>query len=506
MLIGGSDESNTDPMATGPAPGEEWITTPPHVMLMVPGGFDAADFTTDHTSGYPYIMWDDSPVEHLMIPVADMPAGEAMPGMLSDAEIEALKAEVIAIEFATFDHLRTHDVEAARAETAEDFISIDTTGLRTGREEWLALVADEKQTLDEPLRDNLEVLVISPEAVLVMYTLAMHGAYAGEEFSTKIYLSALWQKRDGIWQSTFLQTSPIATDSAAAEQIANAESAAPPAIAKDATIMGWAEDGTPSVLLREGTNGWTCMADWPASPGNDPQCNDRVWQEEFSSAFATGEEPNITEPGIAYMLAGGSDPSNTDPMAMEPAPGEEWITSPPHIMILLPDGYDATKFSTEPSMYVPYIMWDGTPYEHLMVPVAGTSQEEMGDTSEQLANILAAAPATIAKNATVLGNPEQEGEEMVVLQEGSNGWICYDDRAVSPGNDPSCNDEQWNAFNDAFAAGEEPAPTAPGIAYMLQGGSDESNMDPMALGPPPGEDWITTPPHIMLLLPGGFDA
>jgi hypothetical protein len=28
------------------------------------------------------------------------------------------------------------------------------------------------------------------------------------------------------------------------------------------------------VVLREGTNGWTCYTDWPVSPGNDPACYD----------------------------------------------------------------------------------------------------------------------------------------------------------------------------------------------------------------------------------------
>ncbi len=87
MLAGGSDESNTDPMATGPAPGAEWIATPPHIMLLMPGGFDADIFTTDHGSGYPYIMWDGTPYEHLMIPVADMPAMD-MDGVQADAAMD----------------------------------------------------------------------------------------------------------------------------------------------------------------------------------------------------------------------------------------------------------------------------------------------------------------------------------------------------------------------------------------------------------------------------------
>ena len=69
------------------------------------------------------------------------------------------------------------------------------------------------------------------------------------------------------------------------------------------------------------------------------------------------------------MLAGGSDASNTDPFAAEPAPGEDWIASPPHVMLLFPDQLDPTYFSTDHQSGGPYIMWAGTPYEHIMMPV-----------------------------------------------------------------------------------------------------------------------------------------
>ena len=154
-----------------------------------------------------------------------------------------------------------------------------------------------------------------------------------------------------------------------AARIANAISAAPLAIAGSATLLDWpAKEGDPMVVLRQGTNNWTCIADWPVSPGNDPVCNDPVWTT-WNDAYAAGTVPEITTPGIAYMLAGGSDPSNTDPMAMAPAPGAAWITTPSHIMLLVPGGFDAKQFSTDPASGQPYIMWDGTPYEHLMVPV-----------------------------------------------------------------------------------------------------------------------------------------
>jgi len=297
------------------------------------------------------------------------------------------------------------------------------------------------------------------------------------------------------------QAAPPADDDVD-EQIANAESAAPSAIAQNATILGWDEDGMPTVILREGTNGWTCIADWPVSPGNDPQCFDPIWTA-WNEAYMAGEEPDIPGLGIAYMLAGGSDPSNTDPMAMEPAAGEEWVTTPPHIMFLMPDGFDADLFSTTPSMGEPYIMWDGTPYEHLMVPVVAMAMDEMGDADAEMQSAMSAAPAAIAQNATIMGNPEKAGDPMVVLQEGTNGWICYPDNPGSPGNDPACQDP---IFDAGFANATTRDVPSIGIGYMLQGGSDASNTDPTLSAPPEGEEWVTSPSHVMAMVPGGFDA
>jgi hypothetical protein len=50
--------------------------------------------------------------------------------------------------------------------------------------------------------------------------------------------------------------------------------------------------------------------------------------------------------GVAYVLQGGGDASNTDPFATEPAEGEAWINSPPHITLLMPEPLDHTAWST----------------------------------------------------------------------------------------------------------------------------------------------------------------
>jgi hypothetical protein len=167
-------------------------------------------------------------------------------------------------------------------------------------------------------------------------------------------------------------SAPVASqdDADAAAKIENAMSAAPSSISANATILDNAlDDAGAFVVLREGSNDWSCFPDFPASPGNDPQCLDQTWLD-WQYAYFAGEEPNVTVPGLAYMLQGGSDPSNTDPLATEPAAGEEWVSSPPHVMLLLLEDLDQSVFSTDHASGEPYVMWAGTPYEHIMMPVA----------------------------------------------------------------------------------------------------------------------------------------
>jgi hypothetical protein len=164
-------------------------------------------------------------------------------------------------------------------------------------------------------------------------------------------------------------------DADAEAKIEVAMSAAPSTIAENATIYDLAVDDAGNfVVLREGSNGWSCFPDAPATPSNDPMCLDQTWMD-WLSAYVAGEEPNTTVAGLAYMLQGGSDASNTDPFATEPSPGDEWVSSPPHIMIILPGELDQTVFSTDHDSGGPFIMWAGTPFEHIMMPVAEGEHE-----------------------------------------------------------------------------------------------------------------------------------
>lgn len=151
--------------------------------------------------------------------------------------------------------------------------------------------------------------------------------------------------------------------------VQSAESAAPAAIAAGATILNWpAMEGGEMVQLRAGTNGWTCLPDIPSTPGPDPMCLDGPGMQ-WAGAWMTQTAPALPAPGLSYMLAGGSDASNTDPFATEPPEGADWIVSGPHVMIFPVDPGTLDAMSTDHASGAPYVMWQGTPYAHVMMPV-----------------------------------------------------------------------------------------------------------------------------------------
>ena len=153
-----------------------------------------------------------------------------------------------------------------------------------------------------------------------------------------------------------------------AQLIASAMRAAPAAVSKNATIVTMDDKGMHS--LRKGSNGFTCMPDNPATPGPDPMCMDKNAME-WVDAWVAHKTPPSGKVGFMYMLEGGTDGSNTDPYATKPDASNHWIKTGPHIMIVGGDAafYDSYPKGADPDTKQPYVMWAGTPYQHLMAPV-----------------------------------------------------------------------------------------------------------------------------------------
>lgn len=152
------------------------------------------------------------------------------------------------------------------------------------------------------------------------------------------------------------------------EMIKSAESAAPAAVSGKAAV--YAIDATGQMkTLREGTNGWWCMPDSPATPGPDPMCGDAN-SMEWAMAWIGKTEPPKGKVGFMYMLEGGTDASNTDPYATAPADGNSWLQTGPHVMVVnATDMMAGYPDAAMPDTSAPYVMWPGTPYAHLMIPI-----------------------------------------------------------------------------------------------------------------------------------------
>ena len=144
--------------------------------------------------------------------------------------------------------------------------------------------------------------------------------------------------------------------------LAKVKTAAPEQIVSKATIV-MMQDGKPR-SLQNGTNGFTCLI----SPDGTPLCADDNGMEWSKAVASKSEPPNKI--GFIYMLAGDTGTSNHDPH--QRASHQHWVQTGPHVMVVGPRvkemvGYPRTADVADPTQ--PYVMFPGTPYEHLMLPV-----------------------------------------------------------------------------------------------------------------------------------------
>jgi hypothetical protein len=102
--------------------------------------------------------------------------------------------------------------------------------------------------------------------------------------------------------------------------------------------------------------------------GKEPMCLDKTWQR-WADAYLNHKDYKPDQLGIAYMMEGDTGASNTDPYAQGPTKDNQWGVSGAHTMIIIPDAKILEDVSTDPNNGGPFVMWKGTPYAHIMVPV-----------------------------------------------------------------------------------------------------------------------------------------
>ena len=149
-------------------------------------------------------------------------------------------------------------------------------------------------------------------------------------------------------------------------------SAAPDFIGDLATVIG--ADGT---VLREGSNGWRCEAFMPMPEGGfedahsaAPACSDAN-AVAWANAYKAGTVPDMEGDGWMWMIHGdlGVDNFTVGTDGQKDAGHMHFIESGPHMMLMPKDPSSLQGQSTDYTTGAPYVMFEGSPYAHLMIPL-----------------------------------------------------------------------------------------------------------------------------------------
>ncbi len=151
------------------------------------------------------------------------------------------------------------------------------------------------------------------------------------------------------------------------EQIELARSAAPSSISKDATIIILSWDGKYK-KVRTGSNGFTCYSDLDKIDVPVPSCMDEAAVQWWNDFTGKKPKPTNTVPGIAYMAQGALRWEKGGKIYMDwHEPETKRVKEPAHWLVLWPFNAKSTKLPTYPGKFGSYIMYDGTPWSHLMI-------------------------------------------------------------------------------------------------------------------------------------------
>ena len=151
------------------------------------------------------------------------------------------------------------------------------------------------------------------------------------------------------------------------EQIKLARSAAPPSISDNASIFIVNWDGKHKKVIY-GSNGFTCYSDLDKIDVPVPSCMDEAALQWWNDFISGKPGPTNEVPGFAYMAQGALRWEKNGKIYMDwHEPGTKRVKEPGHWFIFWPFDAKSTKFPTYPSKFGSYIMYDGTPWSHLMI-------------------------------------------------------------------------------------------------------------------------------------------
>jgi hypothetical protein len=278
-------------------------------------------------------------------------------------------------------------------------------------------------------------------------------------------------------------------------QMARAIAAGPRNVTDAARIVGTDAQGK-TIVLREGTNGFTCQPGNPKVAGRPASCSNQAALQWSADLDAGKSSPTNTVAGFIYMLAGATERGESDAT----------ITVGPQWMIIWPFDPKATGLSATKKDTGAFILWAGTPYAHLHImgqpigtpgghlaaehashmPAMNVTEDApdgvagTGEPAEiQIARAISAGPKHVTDGARIMGIDGQG--KSIVLREGDNGFICRAGSLNKVAAPPQCSSTK----------------SKPAVWYMLAGATQRSISDPDDKTSPS----LAIGPHWMIMMP-----
>ena len=151
-------------------------------------------------------------------------------------------------------------------------------------------------------------------------------------------------------------------------------SAAPAYIGDNATIIG-----ASGKVLRKGTNGWRCEPFMPMPEGGFKSAHDTAAAcsdknaVAWANAYKANKTPDLEADGWIWMLHGDLGVDNFTPYTdgQKNAGHKHFIESGAHMMLMPKDPSSLDGQTTDYTTGAPYVMFKGTKFVHLMIPLDG---------------------------------------------------------------------------------------------------------------------------------------
>jgi ketosteroid isomerase-like protein len=153
-------------------------------------------------------MREISTIARSILMVAVLVTGACVRAPKREAEFEAVRAEILAIEDQWATAIERQDGAAIERFAAEDFRFLEEDGRWLNRSEYIAARSHNPDNVKSAVQDQIEVRKYGDAAIATGRSI-LHGTRAGKSFVYRFRWTDMYVRRDGLWQVVSGQLTPL---------------------------------------------------------------------------------------------------------------------------------------------------------------------------------------------------------------------------------------------------------------------------------------------------------